>query len=40
MDTVDVYTLTDVTIHGITGGWGPEYIPFCIQIISLTPILL
>ena len=28
MDTVDVYTLTDVTIHSITGGWGPEYIPF------------
>jgi len=28
LDTVDVYTLTDVTIHSITGGWGPEYIPF------------
>ena len=28
LDTVDVYTLTDVTIHNITGGWGPEYIPF------------
>ena len=27
-DTVDVYTLTEVTIHSITGGWGPEYIPF------------
>ncbi|GIR60363.1 MAG: hypothetical protein CM15mP65_29440 [Crocinitomicaceae bacterium] len=23
-----MYTLTDVTIHNITGGWGPEYIPF------------
>ncbi len=28
MDTLDVYTLTDVTIHSITDGWGPEYIPF------------
>ena len=28
LDTTDLYTLTSVTINSISGGWGPEYIPF------------
>ena len=28
IDTLDIYTLTEVTIENISGGWGPEYIPF------------
>ena len=28
LDTVDLFTLNEVIIHSINGGWGPEYIPF------------
>ena len=28
LDTTDLYTLTSVTINSISGGWGPEWIPF------------
>ena len=28
IDTIDLYTLTSVTINSISGGWGPEWIPF------------
>ena len=28
LDTIDLYNLSEVTIHNISGGWGPEYIPF------------
>ena len=28
IDTTDLYTLTSVTINSISGGWGPEWIPF------------
>ena len=35
LDTIDLYNLSEVTIHNISG-WGPEYIPFYIQITSQT----
>jgi hypothetical protein len=28
LDTTELYTLTSVSINSISGGWGPEWIPF------------